>query len=60
MVSQIEAILDEVEHQPEQYTRSIAHIQGVSHIAEWRVFREEKLHPYHLQRVQALNEMDLL
>lgn len=56
--NRVEAILEAVDNQPERSTRTIAREQGCHHTTVWRVLREERLHPYHLQPVQALNTTD--
>ncbi|CAL1262564.1 unnamed protein product [Larinioides sclopetarius] len=58
MTNRVEAILEAVDNQPERNTRTIAREQGCHHTTVWRVLREERLHPCHLQRVQALNTTD--
>lgn len=49
----MEAIIDEVEDRLERNTRSIVRKQGVSHMIALGKFRVERLHSYHLQKVQA-------
>ena len=39
-------------------TRNIAGRQNVDHQTVWRVLYEQQLHPYHLQKVEALQPQD--
>lgn len=53
-----EAILDDISDHPESSTRKISDTLNVSHVTVWKVLKEQQLHPYHLQRVQALLPRD--
>lgn len=53
-----EQILDCIQENPARSTRSIARHVGVSHTVVHRTLKEERLRPYHIQRVQALEEQD--
>lgn len=53
-----EAVLLEVENDPGTSTRAIGARLGVSHSSVWRILHEDELHPYHVQRVQALSDGD--
>lgn len=53
-----EEILDRVTEQPSISTRAVANEVGVDHSTVWRVLREQQLHPYHPQKVQALHPTD--
>lgn len=50
-----EAVLLEVERNPAVSTREIANHLETSRSTVWRVLSEQLLHPYHVQRVQALS-----
>ncbi|KAJ3665938.1 hypothetical protein Zmor_001402 [Zophobas morio] len=52
-------ILNMVEENPSISVRRLSYRVGVSPFVVWRTLREQGLHPYHLQRVQALKEADL-
>ncbi|XP_044265289.1 uncharacterized protein LOC123011749 [Tribolium madens] len=51
-------ILDAVEKDPSLRIRKVAHRVGVSSFTVHRTLHEQGLHPYHLQRVQALQPED--
>lgn len=51
-------ILDRVAESPSISTRRLGSELNVSHQTAWRVLNEAGLHPYHLQKVQALGERD--
>jgi transposase len=53
-----ENVLDMVEENPSTSTRSGAIELHSNHVAVWRVLREQQLHPYRIQKVQALNNND--
>lgn len=53
-----EQVLHCVEENPSLSTREIARTVGVSHDTVWKILRENLLYPYHIQRVQALNDAD--
>lgn len=53
-----EAVLEEVHNDPGTSTRAIAAKTGVSQSIVHRILQEAKLHPYHVQRVQALSAGD--
>lgn len=53
-----EAILHQVEENPAASTRGISRATAVSRHVVWRTLRENLLHPYHIQRVQFLEETD--
>ncbi|XP_049789833.1 uncharacterized protein LOC126195317 [Schistocerca nitens] len=53
-----ERILDRIQKDPSQSTRSIAHHVCISHTVIHCTLQEERLQPYHNQRVQALEEQD--
>lgn len=57
-VSVEEAVLQSIEEQPSSSTRGIARQFGVSQSSVWRILNEERLHPFHLQRVQLLEAED--
>nr|CAH7713789.1 unnamed protein product [Callosobruchus chinensis] len=54
-----EAVLKEIERNPETSTRKIAHELIVTHVTVWLILRHQQLYPYHMQRVQALIPRDL-
>lgn len=51
---QEENILQLVEENPALSTRRIGSVVNKSNVSVWRVLNKEKLHPYHLQKVQSL------
>lgn len=53
-----EAVLDAVAARPSTSTRAIAHDLECSHSSVWRVLHDDGLHPFRLQRVQALLPTD--
>ncbi|RZC38176.1 HTH Tnp Tc3 2 domain containing protein, partial [Asbolus verrucosus] len=53
-----EEILREIENQPQLSTRRLANQVGVSRFVVWRTLKEQGLHPYHVQKVQALKPED--
>nr|CAH7735631.1 unnamed protein product [Callosobruchus chinensis] len=54
-----EAVLNEIERNPETSTRKIAHELNITHVTVWQISRHQQLYPYHMQRVQALIPRDL-
>lgn len=52
------AALQQVEENPGTSTRRVAANLGTSHKTVWKVFNEQLLHPFKLQKVQALNPGD--
>lgn len=52
-------ILNIVEENPSISVRRLSYRVGVSPFIVWRTLKEQGLHPYHLQRVQALKQEDL-
>nr|CAH7736070.1 unnamed protein product [Callosobruchus chinensis] len=54
-----EAVLNEIERNPETSTRKIAHELNIIHVTVWQILRDQQLYPYHMQRVQALIPRDL-
>lgn len=53
-----ERILRHIEVDPGISTRRVAAEENIGHATVWRVLRDQLLHPYHLQRVQSLEEPD--
>ncbi|KAJ2940836.1 hypothetical protein O0L34_g10090 [Tuta absoluta] len=53
-----EGIVEYFERNPRNSTREAARQFGVSHVSVWNVLRENGLHPFHYQKVQALYEQD--
>ncbi|KAJ4433205.1 hypothetical protein ANN_15462 [Periplaneta americana] len=53
-----EEILEAVNMTPSINTRRLALQVNVPHTTVWRLLKEYQLHPYHLQRVQALSPTD--
>lgn len=51
-------ILQQIEETPTTSTRVIAQNFGCSKSTAWRILHDEKLHPFKLQKVQALNPQD--
>ena len=52
-----EDILERFENEPSTSTRAIGHAMGVAHNTVWKVVHEQQLHPYHLQKVQAMGQL---
>ncbi|GBO19700.1 hypothetical protein AVEN_236276-1 [Araneus ventricosus] len=50
----VEDILQGVGDRPDISTREVFRAVKVPHSIIWRVLRDEGLHPYHVQKVQAL------
>jgi len=57
---QEEQVLNLVEEHPEISIRRVATREGVAPKAIWRLFHEQLLYPWHLQRVHALERTDYL
>ncbi|KAI4471473.1 transposable element tc3 transposase-like protein [Holotrichia oblita] len=53
-----EAILARVEEDPTTSTRRISAMENTSKNTVWRSLKEQSLHPFHYQQVQALTEGD--
>lgn len=53
-----EEVLERIAEQPSTSTRAIANEMNAAHQTVWRVLHEQLLHPYHLQKVQALGPLD--
>lgn len=53
-----EEILHEIEENPGVSTRQIARNMQINHSTVWRRINEQGLYPFHLTKVQALNEED--
>ena len=53
-----EDVLHKIEQNPSISTRTIARDIGANHVSVWQVLKEQQLHPYHLQKVQALSPID--
>lgn len=53
-----ERVLRIVQDNPRVSVRSIARMNDISFSVVWRILREQLLHPFHIQRVQALNPND--
>ena len=51
-------IVDRISENPESSTRELSAAVNVSHSTVWRILREERMHPYHAQRVQGLEPSD--
>nr|CAH7727974.1 unnamed protein product [Callosobruchus chinensis] len=47
-----EAVLNEIERNPETSTRKIAHQLNITHVTVWQILRHQQLYPYHMQRVK--------
>nr|CAH7742985.1 unnamed protein product [Callosobruchus chinensis] len=45
-----EAVLNEIERNPETSTRKIAHELNITHVTVWKILRHQQLYPYHMQR----------
>ncbi|GBN19942.1 hypothetical protein AVEN_35916-1 [Araneus ventricosus] len=54
----VENILQGVGDRPDISTREVSGAVNVPHSIVWRVLRDEGLHPYHAQKVQALIPAD--
>ncbi|GBN57328.1 hypothetical protein AVEN_115496-1 [Araneus ventricosus] len=50
----VEGILQGVEDRPDISTREVSRAVNVPHSVVWRLLRDEGLHPYYVQKVQAL------
>ena len=53
-----ETVLDMIEDEPGTSTRRIAQNLNVSNWTVWKTLKDNLLHPYHIQRVQALLPAD--
>ena len=53
-----EEVLNIISDHPETSTRKIGTNFNISHQTIWRILKEQLLHPYHIQRVQALLPRD--
>nr|CAH7715284.1 unnamed protein product [Callosobruchus chinensis] len=42
-----EAVLNEIERNPETSTRKIAHKLNITHVTVWQILRHQQLYPYH-------------
>jgi len=58
-VQQEQRILAHVAANPGTSTRRISSAEGVHGSTVWRILHEDRLYPYHLQRVQGLKPEDL-
>ncbi|GBM93500.1 hypothetical protein AVEN_113242-1 [Araneus ventricosus] len=54
----VEEILQGVGDRPDISTREVSCAVNVLHSIVWRVLRDEGLHPYHVQKVQAFIPAD--
>ncbi|GBM48209.1 hypothetical protein AVEN_72485-1 [Araneus ventricosus] len=54
----VEDILQGVGDRPDISTREVSRTVNVPHSVVWRVLRDEGLHPYRVQKVQALIPAD--
>ncbi|GBL92918.1 hypothetical protein AVEN_54575-1 [Araneus ventricosus] len=54
----VENILQGVGERPDISTREVSRAVNVPHSIVWLVLRDEGLHPYHVQKVQALIPAD--
>ncbi|GBO22705.1 hypothetical protein AVEN_142451-1 [Araneus ventricosus] len=54
----VEDIPQGVGDRPDISTREVSRAVNVPHSIVWRVLRDEGLHPYHVQKVQALIPAD--
>lgn len=52
------SVLTIFEDDPTNSTRSVGRQLGVNHVLVWKILRGHQFHPYHLQKVQALNDAD--
>jgi hypothetical protein len=55
-----EAVLNYIEECPTTSTRKIAFALNLTQSTVWRLLKKHLLHPYHIQRVQALLPTDFL
>lgn len=53
-----ERVLAHIDENPQDSTRKMALSENVDHMTVWRILRSQQLYPYHVQRVQALSEID--
>nr|XP_012145923.1 PREDICTED: uncharacterized protein LOC105663164 [Megachile rotundata] len=53
-----ERVMRRIVDDPTTSTRRIAAEEGVSKSIVWQILKDNELHPYHYQRVQALEEGD--
>lgn len=53
-----EEVLNRIEENQSTSSRSIAQNMHVNHVSVWQVLREQQLHAYHIQKVQALTPAD--
>jgi hypothetical protein len=53
-----ENVLRAVQDNPRVSVRSVARMHNISFSVVWRILCEQLLHPFHIQRVQALNPND--
>ena len=49
-----EKILNAIEDNPLTRSRAVGRALGVSHVTVLRILHEDRMHPYHLQRVQVM------
>ncbi|GBN77444.1 hypothetical protein AVEN_219965-1 [Araneus ventricosus] len=54
----VEDILQGVRYRPDISAREVSRAVNVPHLIVWRVLRDEGLHPYHVQKLQALIPAD--
>ncbi|GBN02817.1 hypothetical protein AVEN_221985-1 [Araneus ventricosus] len=54
----VEDILQGVGDRPDISAREVSRAVNVPHLIVWRVLRDEGLHPYHVQKLQALIPAD--
>ncbi|GFW95228.1 uncharacterized protein TNCV_314311 [Trichonephila clavipes] len=47
-----------VDNNPSTSSRAVGRVLGVSHQSILRTLHEDRMHPYHLQRVQAITPDD--
>lgn len=53
-----ERILDYFHEHPTASTRQAGRLFGISHMAVWRVLKNDNQHPFHYRRCQELNPLD--
>jgi IS30 family transposase len=53
-----EAVKDTIEEKPSSSTHTTLRDLQIHHSTVWRVLKEQQLHPFHLQKVQALTAED--